>query len=86
MSHYGPLREQYGTDVGFNLDYSRTLQQNIIAKLSVDKEVLEDNIKRLELQLSIKESKIRGLESTVITLYNKIERLLNESDEGENDV
>ena len=86
MSHYGPLHEQYGTDVGFNLDYSKTLQQNIIAKLSVDKEVMEDNIKRLELQLSIKESKIRGLESTVITLYNKIERLLNESDEGENDV
>jgi chaperonin cofactor prefoldin len=84
MSHYGPLHEQYGTDVGFNLDYSKTLQQNIIAKLSVDKEVMEDNIKRLELQLSIKDARISQLESVVIDLYHKIDRLLNETDEGEN--
>lgn len=86
MSHYTDLEEQYGYDAGFNIDYNKTLMQNVIAKLSTEKEVLEDSIKRLELQLAIKDARVNQLESVVIDLYRKIERLLNEADEGENDV
>lgn len=80
MAHYDDIREQCGTDGGFkldfNLDYDKSLAQNIIVKLSMEKQ-------GLEWQLSIKDAKIRELESLVMDLYRKIDVLINEADTGE---
>lgn len=79
MSHYESLHEQYGTDVGFNIDYNKSLQENIIGKLNAEKQ-------SLELQLSIKDARINQLESLVIDLYRRIERLIDQADDGVDDV
>ena len=58
------------------IDYTKPLHENIIANLIKEKE-------ELLYQLSIKDARIHSLETLVIELYNKIDRLINEADEGE---
>ena len=58
------------------IDYDKPLRENIIANLIKEKEELVQ-------ELSIANARINSLETLVIELYNKIDRLINEADNGE---
>lgn len=76
MSDYHDQAEMMGVPFGFNIDYEKTLLENVISKIS------EEN-RQLTLQLSIRDAKIHQLEGLAIELYNKVDRLINEADTGE---
>lgn len=59
-----------------NIDYDEPLRENIITNLIIDK-------RELVQELSIANARIHSLETLVIELYNKIDRLINEADNGE---
>lgn len=76
MSNYHEQADKMGIPFGFNINYDKTLLENVISKIS-------DENKQLTLQLSIRDARIHQLESLVIELYNKVDRLINQADEGE---
>lgn len=76
MSDYHSQAEKMGIPFGFNINYDKTLLENIINKIS------EEN-RQLTLQLSIRDARIHQLEGLVIELYNKVDRLINQAEEGE---
>ena len=76
MSNYHEQADKLGIPFGFNINYDKTLLENTISKIA------EEN-RQLTLQLSIKTARIHQLEGLVIELYNKVDRLINQADEGE---
>ena len=76
MSDYHEQADKMGIPFGFNIDYEKTLLENVISKIS------EEN-RQLTLQLSVRDARISQLEGLVIELYNKVDRLINEADTGE---
>ena len=58
------------------INYDKSLIENALANLVQEKEFLL-------YEISLKEARIHSLETLVIELYNKIDRLINEADNGE---
>lgn len=76
MSNYHDQAELLNVPFGFNLSFDKNIAQLTIERLSAENE-------RLKLDLSIRDARINQLESLVIDLYHKIDRLINESEEGD---